>query len=121
MSSKETTFSVLWERFNHLAGASDEERYEAYRGDGMEFLDAFLIETIVSYGNPEIHSAEDFSEFIVTLRANYKDWNQHLMGLMARFDATDTVQSRQSLCDFIASSPWIHLIEAAQGFLDSRL
>lgn len=120
MNSKNIAFRELWNRFDQLASASDEERHEFYRSDGIDFLYALLAKTVVSYGNPEIHSAEDFSEFIVTLRANYRDWNQHLMGLMARFDDTEMVQSRKSMCDFISSSPWIRLVDAAQGFLDSR-
>jgi len=118
MSLDKSSPEVLWKRFNELAAMSDAERQEVYCAGGSSFLKSLIAVTMINCPAPEIGDAEEFSNFIVELRGNYRLWNQHLMGLMVALETTK--QGFESLEDFISTCPWKELSEAAQNFLDSK-
>ena len=120
MSASEPSFASLWDRFYELAAMSDAERQLAYHSDGMEFLSSLMAETLRDYGDPELDSAEKFSEFVVELRENYRQWNQALMTAMVRFDDSSDQSGREALAVFATSCHWKHLAEVAQHYIDSK-
>ena len=76
MKSSKPEFGHLWERFYALAAMPDAERQRVFHLDGMAFLSSLMSETMRDYGDPKLTSAMEFSEFVIELRENYRQWNQ---------------------------------------------
>lgn len=116
MKSSERTFVRLWNRFDELAAMTDADRRSAYGAEGLRFLAQLMAKTLRHYDDPGIASAQAFSDFIVTLRADYREWNQYLMSLMIRHDSLKDADSRARLDEMAARCHWIALAEAARNF-----
>lgn len=110
---------AVWQRFNELAAMSDTDREEIYRLDGMSFVSSLITSFMKGSAIPEIDCAEEFSEFIIESRENYRLWNQRLMSLMIAFKADAPASDAKLLHDFAATCPWTELVEAAQDFVAS--
>ncbi len=107
----------LWERFDALANLSEIERQAVFYEDGLTFL-AFFVSTLMShYSLPEIDSASDFSEVIIVLRRNYKDWNQKLVGLGAVFQSGRQASVSGEIVAFSHACPWNGLSEVARSMV----
>lgn len=115
VKTSQRTYARLWKRFDELAAMNDAERRDVYGADGMRFLGQLMVKTLRNHVDPGIESAEEFSAFIVTLRGNYRQWNQHLMGLTIKCDSLKDAQSRDQLVEFAATCHWKALAEAARN------
>lgn len=120
LKSNRPNAGALWARFNELSAMSDAERQKVYHLDGMAFLSSLMATAMTNYTIPEIDSAEEFSEFIVESRENYRHWNQRLMSIMLAFEADKNASNLELLQDFLLTSPWLVLVEAAKNFVDLK-
>jgi hypothetical protein len=100
----------MWDSFETLASMSETERRAAYECGGLESLNSFMGTALLTYGDPRIRDALGFSKFVLELRANYREWNQHLMTLMTVFDAN---RDSGPLIEFARSCHWRVLAAAA--------
>lgn len=114
----ERDFADVWTRFHHLANASEKICKESYLPDGLLFATSLVEGLMKNVSLPELKNAQAFSDFIVEARANYREWNQHLMAMMVASGAH--ALNRESFAAFAADCPWLVLTDAAQDFIDSR-
>lgn len=120
MSAFDKDSDSLWERFDQLASVSESERLAAYRADGPAFLELLVSKLMVKYALPVIDNASDFSEVILALRENYRQWNQRLVGLLAEFQSGKQISVRRELIDFTQTCPWNGLADVVISILESN-
>jgi len=115
MTPSDAEYHKVWTRFEALAVLSESKRKQSFDSDGMAFIERLVRITTTGYPTPDIRDAEEFSTYIVEMRANYRLWNQHLMSLMFALDDGDMDQRSTSLQEFCDACLWIILVEAAQN------
>lgn len=116
VKTSQRTYARLWRRFDELAATTDAGRRALYHADGKQYLALLIAKTLRGYDDPCIASAEEFSNFIMTLRADFSAWNHRLMGLMTGCDEPRSAGNCAQLHDFALTCPWKILAEAARDF-----
>ncbi|PXX41384.1 hypothetical protein [Undibacterium pigrum] len=115
MSSDDKKRQSRWNRFNDLFDLPELERRAAYNQENVVFLEKFVSIEMNNYRLPEIENAGDFSEVIVVLRMNYRQWNQRLTGLLVTHDKLRDLKSKKNVDEFIETCPWNMLVDVGRN------